>query len=160
MPTDHHLEPEEDALVKMGYEVEDVQFKSLGKSVLWFFAFVAFCGVSGYLIFGYYIGFDKLKNPPEDTAPFVSRIPPSPNPLLQTNETEKSDIRDLRAKENAILYGKPGWVDKGKGLVRIPIDQAIDLYLSKVAPNASKETTLPSGLPPVGGSSVDSGGEQ
>ncbi|HTQ08609.1 MAG TPA: hypothetical protein VMI31_00915 [Fimbriimonadaceae bacterium] len=158
MPTDPHLEPEDDALAKMGYEVEDVQFKSLGKSVIWFFAFVFFCGISGYLIFGYYIGFDKLKNPPADTTPFASRIPPSPNPLLQTNETAKSDIRDLRQKENAILYGKPAWVDKSKGIVRIPIDQAIDLYLSKIAPTASKQATMSNGMPPVGGSSDDTGG--
>jgi len=157
MRTDHHLDPDEDALVKMGYEVEDVQFKALGKSVIWFFGFVFFCGLAGYLIFGYYIGFDKLKNPPENTSPFVSRIPPSPNPLLQTNETARSDIRDLRAKENESLFGKPSWIDRKNGIARIPIDQAIDLYLAKVAPNASKATTIASGAPPVSPAEGDSG---
>ncbi len=151
MPTDHHhLDPDEDALVKMGYELEDVQFKALGKSVIWFFAFVAFCGVAGVAVFVYFIGPSNWSNPPETTTPFVSRIPGYPNPLLQTNETARSDIKDLRTKENEFLHGKPSWVDRTKGTARIPIDQAIDMFLSKTAPNAPKETTIESGAPPVG----------
>ena len=150
MPTDPHLDPEEDALVQLGYETEDVEYKSLGRSIGWFFMFVAFCGVAGVAIFGYFIGWDRLRNPPEDTSPFVSRIPASPNPLLQTNVTARTDIRDLRREENLLLHGKPTWADQSKGEVRIPIEKAVDLYLSRVAPNASKNTTITSGTPPVG----------
>ncbi|MFI5386525.1 MAG: hypothetical protein ACHQ50_10445 [Fimbriimonadales bacterium] len=158
MPTDHHhLDPDEDALVQLGYETEDVEFKSLGRSIVWFFAFVVFCGVAGVVIFFLFIGggsiggaLNAMRNPPENTTPFVSRVPPSPNPLLQTNVTARTDIRDLRRQENMLLQGKPTWVDQSKGIVRLPIDRAIDLYLSQVAPNASKTTSIRSGAPPVG----------
>src|SRR5690242_13416356 len=130
MPTDpHHLDPEENALAQLGYETEDIQYKSLGKSIVWFFGFVIFCGVAGVLIFGYFIGPANLLNPPENTTPFVKRLPPENAPLLQTNTTARTDIRDLRRAENELLHGKPSWIDQSKGTVRIPIDQAMDLYV-------------------------------
>lgn len=156
MPTDHHLDPDEDALVQLGYETEDVEFKKLGRSIVWFFVFVVFCGVSGVIIFFLFIGgspagaWNLLRNPPEQTAPFVNRIPASPNPLLQTNITARTDIRDLRRNENSLLQGGPSWVAKDKGVVRIPIDRAVDLYLARVAPNAPKTTSITSGAPPAG----------
>lgn len=156
MPTDHHLDPEEDALVQLGYETEDVEYKKLAKSIGWFFGFVVFCGVSGVIIFfllmsnGSFGGaWDRLKAPPSDTAPFVSRMPPEGSPLLQTNTTARTDIRDLRREESELLHGDPTWVDKDKGVVRIPVEKAIDMYLSRVAPNASKDTTITSGAPPL-----------
>jgi hypothetical protein len=156
MPTDHHLDPDEDALVQLGYETEDVEYKKLGKSVIWFFGFVAFCGVAGVAIFGMMIGdgsisggIHALRTPPEDTAPFVNRLPKAPNPVLQTNLTARTDIRDLRVREAELLQGNPSWTDKDKGVVRLPIDKAIDLYISRVAPNSPKDTTITSGAPPV-----------
>jgi hypothetical protein len=148
MPTDHHLDPDEDALAQLGYETEDVEYKGLGRSIGWFFVFVFGCGAAGLVIFGAFIGFDKLKDPPANTSPFVKRIPAEGTPLLQTNETARSDIMDLRRKEDELLHGKPTWVDHSKGIVRIPVESAIDLYLSRNAPNASKESTIISGTPP------------
>ncbi|HWA83004.1 MAG TPA: hypothetical protein VG820_06210 [Fimbriimonadaceae bacterium] len=162
MPTDpHHLDPDENELIKLGYETEDIQFKSLGKSIFWFFGFVVFCGVAGVVIFFLFLGgspagaWKAMTSPPDNTTPVAKRLPPEPNPLLQTNVTARTDIRDLRRAENEILHGKAAWVDQSKGLARIPIDQAIDLYLSKVAPNASKDTTMTSGAPPVGAAPSD-----
>jgi hypothetical protein len=148
MPTDHHLDPEEDALVQLGYETEDVEYRSLKKSILWFLGFVVFCGVAGVLIFGYFIGFDNLRNPPMNTTPFVNRIPPKPNPLLQDNVTARTDIRDLRRQESLLLHGAPTWVDKDKGVVRIPIEKAVDLYLSRMGASTTDTTTIQSGTPP------------
>lgn len=156
MPTDHHLDPDEDALAQMGYELEDVEFKSLGRSIFWFFGFVAFCGIAGVIIFFLFLSggspsgaLNLFMKPPENTAPFVSRIPASPNPLLQTGFTAKSDIRDLRQNENTLLQGKPTWVDQGKGVVRIPVAKAMDLYLQRIGSNPSQATTITSGAPPV-----------
>jgi hypothetical protein len=149
MPTDHHLDPDEDALVQLGYETEDVEYKKLGRSVIWFFMFVIFCGVAGVVIFGLFIGFDNLRKPAENTAPFVNRTPKSPNPLLQTNVTARTDLNELRVREAELLQGNASWADKDKGIVRLPIDKAMDIYLSRVAPNAPKETTITSGAPPV-----------
>jgi hypothetical protein len=149
MRTDHHLDPDENALAQMGYETEDIEYRGLGKSLVWFFGFVAFCGVAGLLVFGAFIGFDNLANPPEITAPFVNRTPAKPNPLLQTNVTARTDIRDLRREENLLLHGNATWADKEKGAVRIPIERAVDLYLQRSGGDSSAPTSIASGAPPV-----------
>jgi hypothetical protein len=155
MPTDHHLDPEEDALAHLGYETEDVEYRTLGKSILWFLGFVVFCGVAGVIIFFLFIGkspagaWEAFTHPPGDTTPFVNRMPASPNPLLQTNVTARTDIRDLRRDESLLLHGGATWVDKDKGVVRIPIDHAVDLYLQRMGSNPSQPTSITSGTPPV-----------
>ena len=153
MPTDPHHDPhldaDEDALAQMGYELEDVEYKKLGRSIGWFFAFVVFCGAAGLGIFIYFIGWNHFWNPPSSTAPFVKRLPAEPNPLLQTNVTAKTDIRDLRREENLLLHGSPTWVDQNKGVIRIPVERAMDLYMQRLGSGGNQETTMASGSPAV-----------
>jgi hypothetical protein len=59
-----------------------------------------------------------------------NRLPPEPR--LQTNPRE--DLRDLRAKEDAILESY-GWVDRNAGVVRIPIDEAMKLTVQRGLPS-------------------------
>jgi hypothetical protein len=58
-----------------------------------------------------------------------NRLPPEPR--LQTNP--RQEMRDLRASEDAVLNGY-GWVDKERGVVRIPIDEAMKLTLQRGLP--------------------------
>lgn len=54
-----------------------------------------------------------------------------PHPQLQTNPP--SDLNDyLKAKNQELTTY--GWVDRKNGVVRIPIEQAMDLFLSRGAP--------------------------
>jgi hypothetical protein len=46
-----------------------------------------------------------------------------------------ADLEALRAEERKILNGY-GWVDQGAGVVHIPIDQAMRLYLARRAASA------------------------
>jgi hypothetical protein len=55
-----------------------------------------------------------------------------PEPRLQAEP--KVELRDLRADEDAILSSY-GWIDPDKGIVRIPIDQAIDIVAQKGLPS-------------------------
>ncbi len=55
-----------------------------------------------------------------------------PEPRLQAEP--KIELKDLRADEDAILNSY-GWVDPNKGIVRIPIDQAIDIVAQKGLPS-------------------------
>lgn len=150
MPTDHHqhLDPEEDALAKMGYELEDVDYKKLGRSIFWFFGFVVFCGVAGVIVFALFIGPDKILDPPAQTSPFVRRLPSEPNPLLQTNITARTDIEHLRREENALLHEPPTWLDESKGIVRVPVDEAMDKFLRQAGADPNQKTTIQSGAPP------------
>ena len=49
---------------------------------------------------------------------------PPPFPRLQSEPEE--ELKQLHAEEERVL-GSYGWVDRGQGIVRIPIEQAIDL---------------------------------
>src|SRR5271170_2777463 len=51
-----------------------------------------------------------------------------PEPRLQAEP--KVELKDLRADEDAILSSY-GWIDPDKGIVRIPIDHAIDIVAQK-----------------------------
>ena len=58
-----------------------------------------------------------------------SRVPPEPR--LQTNPRE--DLGNIRAREDQALNSY-GWVDKNAGVVRIPIDRAMQLVVERGPP--------------------------
>jgi hypothetical protein len=62
-----------------------------------------------------------------------------PEPRLQAEP--KVELKDLRADEEAILSSY-GWVNPDKGIVRIPIDQAIDIVAKKGLPSKPSPTGL------------------
>jgi hypothetical protein len=64
-----------------------------------------------------------------------NKLPPEPR--LQAEP--KVELKDLRADEDAILNSY-GWVNPDKGIVRIPIDQAIDLVAQKGLPSKPSPT--------------------
>jgi hypothetical protein len=67
-------------------------------------------------------------------AVFDSQIPPAP----RIEEHPAIEIQELHSAEDQTL-STYGWVDKKKGIVRIPIDRAMELQLQRGFP-ARKET--------------------
>ena len=61
------------------------------------------------------------------------RLPPEPR--LQTNP--RQDLSDLRAREDQLLNSY-GWVDKNTGVVRIPIERAMQLIVERGLPTRSE----------------------
>jgi hypothetical protein len=59
----------------------------------------------------------------------VAQLPPEPR--LQVNAPE--DLKKLREEEDSVLNSY-GWVDKQKGIVRIPIDRAIEILARRGLP--------------------------
>ena len=59
-------------------------------------------------------------------------LPPSPR--LQTYETTTGDLAATHEAEDKLLRGEASWVDKEKGVVRIPIDRAIELLAKRGLP--------------------------
>lgn len=80
-------------------------------------------------------------------SPMVSaslrRTPPEPrlepNPLTQRLK--------LRAEENAILTTY-GWVDKNAGIVRVPVDRAMDLLIERGLPASKPMVAVPAAPAP------------
>ncbi len=76
-------------------------------------------------------------------------IPPSPlaearqiapEPHLQVSGA--ADLAAFRAKEEAELHSY-GWVDRKAGVVRIPIDRAMELLLERGLPASSQKAVKP-----------------
>ena len=63
-----------------------------------------------------------------------------PEPRLETNE--RVEINDFRLKEEQTLNSY-GWVDQQAGVVRIPIERAMQLLAQRGLPNAPKSGTVP-----------------
>lgn len=87
------------------------------------------------LLFGYYSTHESLGPPPSPLAA-GSQIPPQPR--LEINEHSRLERKRQADEANLNSYG---WVDRKGGIVRIPIDRAIELLAERGLP---ARATLPS----------------
>src|SRR3954447_11713371 len=87
------------------------------------------CIVSVALLYGLYQYFVSREGGPiaRDLVNVDARRLP-PMPRLQSAPI--TDLQDMRAAENDILKGY-AWVDQPHGVVRIPIDRAMDLLVQR-----------------------------
>jgi hypothetical protein len=95
-----------------------------------------------------------LPPPPLEVPP---RGPLPPRPRLQSSPS--ADLRDMRAEEDAILHSY-GWVDEQAGVVRIPIERAMELLAERglpVRPAQEGHGNAPSG---PGSATAVQGGKQ
>lgn len=75
------------------------------------------------------------QNVPPSALAEASR--PFPQPHLQIAPAQA--LRKLRAEEDAVLSSY-AWVDRANGIVRIPIERAIDLLVERGLPAPDTET--------------------
>ena len=92
---------------------------------------LAFIIVAALLLGGIYL---SLKSPGAKAIILTSVVTPSPD----VNSGQA--LNQLRGTEDAILSSY-GWVDRQKGIVRIPIDRAIELVLQRGLP--ARQTSQP-----------------
>jgi hypothetical protein len=93
-----------------------------------------------WAMFDFFYSLEDAKNADNPAALMMkdqNKLPPEPR--LQAEP--KVELKDLRADEEAILSSY-GWVDPNKGIVRIPIDQAIDIVAQKGLPSKPSPTGL------------------
>ena len=65
---------------------------------------------------------------------FIAYLPKTPAPLadgVRTPEQRKAALAELRAKEKAAATTY-GWVDQANGVVRIPIDEAVQITITEL----------------------------
>jgi hypothetical protein len=90
-------------------------------------------------LFGLWGMFDYLKNReaelglPLSPSALVNAQKQPPEPRLQPHPAR--DMRDMRAAEDTILH-QYAWIDPDKGIVRIPVDRAMDLIAQRGLPAA------------------------
>lgn len=147
MPTDHdhvndHHDPIDDRspdeLRKMTHEDRDIDMSQINKSVVAFFAFTI---VSIALSAGFYLWAAGHIGPQPEPPTRTLRLAPKDTPYVQGNVTAKKDIKILRKEENELI-STYGWVDKSKGVVRLPLDRAMALVLERGLPVRAGAPTL------------------
>jgi hypothetical protein len=124
-----HTNDSHDPLSDLGYEQRDLHPKNIFKVSMGFFIFA---------FFSYWLGWVILRNMTTyEAVPSVNdlqsaKIPAAPNPILQTNVTAKTDIKNMRLQEQRELTSA-GSSTHVQGAHRIPIEQAIKLSAARGA---------------------------
>ncbi len=129
---DVHNPPPDLDRPEVKHEERDVDVWAIGKFAI---ALVLLCIVVVALIVGLFRYFqareDAAQVPPAPGAEAnVSREPPVP----RLQDAPVSDLKQMRDAENQIL-GSYGWVDREHGIVRLPIDRAMDLLVQRGLPS-------------------------
>ena len=87
-----------------------------------------------------------VTNVPADTRHIAPGYPQSafPNPKLE--EDERGQLNGILLQEENTLYSY-GWVDEKAGIVRIPIDRAMDLIVERGLPVLHQSATSAAATP-------------
>jgi len=114
--------------LRRGHETSDANIRNLIISgVLLCCLVIAGLLVSGG-VFHYFVGHQGLGPP---ASPFENLRMLPPEPRLQVSAPK--DLKQYKAAQGEILNSY-GWVDQKAGVVRIPIDRAMDILVQKGLP--------------------------
>ena len=113
-----------------GHETTDVNVWAVGKFAI---GLVIVCAVSLVLLFGLLKFFQSREE--TSVANTVEPVKLFPEPQLQ--KTPILDLKTIRAEEDKLLNGY-AWVDQQKGVVRIPLSQAIEVLAKRGLPSRSE----------------------
>jgi hypothetical protein len=106
-----------------GYEHRDTQVKVLAWLLAALLAATLVVLALMKALFGHFASQEDRRQPPPSTlAGTRSSIPPEP----RLQNTPFDELRRMRAEEDAALDSY-GWVDRKAGIVRIPIEQALEI---------------------------------
>ncbi|MGA3235123.1 MAG: hypothetical protein ABSG03_02375 [Bryobacteraceae bacterium] len=138
------------------YEHRDVSFKALTKFAIGLIITTIFSvglvlGMFQYLLHregG--VPASRVESPAQDAR----QLPPEP----RLEDTPATDLQEMRAAEDQVLHNYR-WLDQSNGIVRLPIDRAMDLIAQRGLParqesgpqSAAAGVTVPtaSGLGPI-----------
>lgn len=84
-----------------------------------------------WLLFRYFDNREAVRVTPEYPLAIGAADRKPPEPRLQ--ERPREDLRELRQREDAVL-NRYEWIDRGTGVVRIPVDEAIKITARRGLP--------------------------
>lgn len=127
-----------------GHEVSDISIKGtaiFGVSLLIFLVGVLLAVALFFQGYAFLNGrLDGLRPKAEPAASSVVRAAPAyQGPLLQVKPEE--DLRWMREHDASDLQSY-GWVDRPRGIVRLPVSRAMDLLVERGLPPVSPGKTL------------------
>ena len=115
---------------KVGHETTDVNAWAIGKFAI---GLVIVCVVSIALLFGLLKFFQSR----EETSVANTVDPNKVFPQPQLQKTPIADLKAVHDEEDKLLNGY-AWVDQTKGVVRIPVDRAIEVLAQRGLPSRSE----------------------
>jgi hypothetical protein len=125
------------------HEESDVNIAAIFRFVAVLGTVLIIVGGAMWLLFRY---FDRRETSPVRIYPMAvgreTALPPEP----RLQERPREELRDLRAREDAMLTSY-GWVDREAGRLRIPIDRAMQLTLQRGLPARSDASPSGPGAP-------------
>ena len=132
---EHKPQPIPEESLALGYEVRDVNLRNLVRlSVILAVVLVAIFGLIG-LLYNFLNASQVARSaPPPPLLEEAQGLPPGR--LLQRDP--KQDMQGMSTEQDAMLNNY-GWVDKEAGVVRIPIERAIELTLERGLPTREQE---------------------
>jgi hypothetical protein len=105
---------------EVGHEERDTNIRA----ILWFALSLALTIIVVMVLMKFLFGVLPSPGPATSSMSSVQASELPPEPRLQVNAPE--DLRKMRAQEDSTLESY-GWINKQDGIVRIPIDRAMDL---------------------------------
>jgi hypothetical protein len=112
-----------------GHETRDAKIAPIVLTGAGLALTVAIVGLVVYGVFQYLETHPPTSARPNPMSAEESQIPPAP----RIEEHPAIEIQQLHSQENNIL-STYGWTDKKAGVVRIPIDRAMELQLERGFP--------------------------
>jgi hypothetical protein len=116
-------------MMTTGHENRDASVRSIVWTLAGLAVGAALAFSLVYGIFRYMSDHPLTMAPPNPMAESEKQIPPAP----RVDDHPAIELKDLHTYEDEFL-GTYGWTDKQKGIVRIPIDHAMELELRKGFP--------------------------
>jgi len=113
----------------VGHEERDADIRPIVLTGLGLALAVAVVCLLIYGIFRYLATHPATSVQPNPMAVYDSQIPPAP----RIEEHPAIELQQLRAQEEQTL-STYGWIDKNKGVVRIPVDRAMELQIERGFP--------------------------
>lgn len=117
-----------DALREMGYEKSDLSVSGIRNGAIWLFALLVVCIILP--LFALQLIYPNAFEEKKVSGFAVTPKMKEGTPLLQSNLTTKTDIQDMRQNEELVLSTST-YLNKEKGIVRIPIARAMDLIAER-----------------------------
>jgi hypothetical protein len=124
-----------DSLVQAGCETRDVSGRGAAFFATGLVGALVVIFISAYWLLEIFTGRSTPENPVSRIS--VPRTVP-PKPQLQTDPA--ADMAEVRKKESTLLNSY-GWVDRKNGIVRIPIERAMELIGRRGVSEAGKHPT-------------------
>jgi hypothetical protein len=118
-----------------GHELSDLNPNKIFWSGVGLAIVIALVVVMMYGLFHYFYRSETRRRPPPSPLSFGAEPPPEPRLLTRPG----ADMAALRAEEDQILNSY-GWIDRERGIVRVPIDRAIALLAERGLPTRAEAT--------------------